>query len=214
MYIHANQHWPDNDDDGELEYTGTGNEELTDDVRLPLTFIHSPAWAAANVSDCLVLQKTYGSPTLFIMFTTNPTWPEIMSQLLPGQTAADHPDIIVWVFHQKLAAFEKEIIDRLGPVKYSIHIMEFQKRGPPHGHVAVKLKDVPCTAAKIDQFLSAELSWEHGPLHDAVKKHMSYQHDPKREYHHCGWSATSQKCQYNYPHAVKSESGFNECGRF
>lgn len=124
----------------------------------------------------------------------NPNWPEIMLQLLPGQTAADHPDIIVRVFYQKLAAFEKEIVDTLGPIDYTIHITEFQKCGPPHGHVVVKLKHVPCTAAEIDKFLSAELLQDSGPLCDAVQKHMTHQHDPKREYHHCGWSAMLQTC--------------------
>lgn len=153
-YIHANQHEPDSDDD---EYIGTGDEEPTDDVCLPSTFIHSPAWSAANVADCLALWKAYGSPTLFITFTTNPNWPEITSQLLPGQNAVDCPDIVVRVFHQKLAAFEKELVEILSPLDYTIRITEFQKHGFPHGYIAAKLKDVPQTVAEIDQFLSAEL---------------------------------------------------------
>ncbi len=95
---------------------------------------------------------------------------------------------------------------------YTICITEFQKRGLPHGHVAVKLKHVRRTAAEIDKFLSAELPRDSGPLRDAVQKHMTHQHDPKREYHCCGWSAMSQTCQYNYPHVIKSTSGFNEHG--
>ncbi len=119
---------------------------------------------------------------------TNPNWPEITSQLLPGQNAADRPDIVVRVFHQKLAAFEKELVEILGPLDYTIRITEFQKRGFPHGHVAAKLKDVPRTAAEIDQFLSAELPRTDGRLRDAVKKHMTHQHNPQKEYHRCGWS--------------------------
>ncbi|KAF8236923.1 hypothetical protein L208DRAFT_1249699, partial [Tricholoma matsutake] len=66
---------------------------------LPSTFIHSPAWSAANVSDCLALQKAIGSITLFVTFTTNHTWPAISSELLRGQNASDHPDVIIHVFH-------------------------------------------------------------------------------------------------------------------
>ncbi len=105
-----------------------------------------------------------------------------------------------------------EIVEKLGPVDYSIHITEFQKHGPPHGHVAVKLKHVLWTADEIDKFLSAELPREPGPVRDTIKKHMSHQHDPKKEYHRCGWSATSHRCQYNYPHLTKPDSGFNERG--
>lgn len=50
-YIRDNQH---NEVDEE-EYTGNGDEEPSEDVRLPSTFVHSPAWLAANVSDCLAL---------------------------------------------------------------------------------------------------------------------------------------------------------------
>jgi hypothetical protein len=52
-YIRLNQHARD----GEEEYIGNGDEEPVDDVRLPSTFIHSPSWSAANISDCLALRK-------------------------------------------------------------------------------------------------------------------------------------------------------------
>jgi hypothetical protein len=100
-YLHHHRH----SEPDEAEYIGTGDEEPADDVRLRSTFVHSPAWSSANISDCLALRKALGPVTLFITFTTNPRWPEITSQLLPGQSANDRPDLIVRVFQQYLSAF-------------------------------------------------------------------------------------------------------------
>jgi hypothetical protein len=44
----------------EDEYIGTGDKEPVDDVQLPSTFIHSPVWSAAKISDCLALCKSLG----------------------------------------------------------------------------------------------------------------------------------------------------------
>jgi hypothetical protein len=206
-YIRHNQH----SDPDEAEYVGTGDEEPVDDVRLPSTFVHSPAWSAANISDCLALRKAFGPVTLFITFTTNPRWPEIASQLKPGQSANDRPDLIVRVFQQYLSAFMKDLHTVLGPVLYHIRVTEFQKRGLPHEHIAVALKNVPRSPAEIDAFLSAELPRRPGPLRDAVKRHMTHMHDPTKSYHRCGWP---RECQYGFPKPVKMESSFNDRGSF
>ena len=41
-------------------------------------------------------------PDLFLTFTCNPKWPEIVANLLPGQTASDRPDLVARVFKLKL----------------------------------------------------------------------------------------------------------------
>jgi hypothetical protein len=169
----------------------------------------SPSWSAANISDCLALRKALGPVTLFITFTTNPRWPEITSQLRPGQSANDRPDLIVRVFQQYLSAFMKDLHATMGPVFYHVRVTEFQKRGLPHEHIALALQHVPRTPAEIDSFLSAELPRNSGPLRDAVKRHMTHIHDPKKTYHRCGWP---RECQYGYPKSVKAESSFNEHG--
>jgi hypothetical protein len=206
-YIRNNQHSREDED----EYVNDADDESgqDEDIRLPSGFLHSPAWSAANISDCLALRKALGPVTLFVTFTTNPNWAEITSQLLPGQVSFDRPDLVVRVFHQKLSFFMKDVSEHMGPVSYYISITEFQKRGLPHAHIALALKHVPQSPSDIDKFLSAELPREQGPLREAVKKHMTHQHRPGNKYHRCGYP---QKCQYNYPHAVKSESGFNERG--
>ncbi|KAF8232251.1 hypothetical protein L208DRAFT_1272913, partial [Tricholoma matsutake] len=152
-YICNNQHT----EVGEGEYNGDGDEEPSDDVRLPSTFVHSPAWSAANVSDCPALQMAIGSITLFVTFTTNPTWPAISSELLHGQNASDCPDVIICVFHQYLSLFMKDLSKFMGPILYHICIIKFQKHGLPHAHIALALKDVPQTAAQISSFLTVEV---------------------------------------------------------
>jgi hypothetical protein len=90
--------------------------------------------------------------TLFITFTTNPRWPEIASKLRPGQTANDRPNLIVRVFQQYLSSFMKDIQNLFGPVLYYIRVTEFQKRGLPHEHIAVALKNVPKHQPKLINF--------------------------------------------------------------
>ncbi|KAF8235566.1 hypothetical protein L208DRAFT_1256133, partial [Tricholoma matsutake] len=102
--------------------------------------------------------------TLFITFTTNPTWPAISSELLHGQNASDHPDVIIHVFHQNLSLFMKDLSKFMGPILYHICTIEFQKRDLPHAHIALALKDIPQTAAQISSFLTAEVPQQSGPL--------------------------------------------------
>ena len=64
----------------------------------------------------------------------NASWPEITSNLLPGQTAYDRPDLCCRVFNIKL----KEIMAELksckvfGPYLAHFGVIEFQQRGYPH----------------------------------------------------------------------------------
>jgi hypothetical protein len=125
--------------------------------------------------------------TFFITFTTNPKWPEITSELLPGQTANDRPDLVVRVYQQYLSAFMKDIEKTMGPLLYHICITEFQARGLPHSHLAAAMKIVPQSPQDLDKVLSAELPRSEGPLRDAVKFHMTHNHDPAQSYHRCGW---------------------------
>jgi hypothetical protein len=155
----------------------------------------------------LALRKALDPVTLFITSTTNLRWPEITSQLRPGQTANDRPDL-VRVFQQYLSLLMKNIRQSLGPVLYHIRVTEFQKRGLPHEHIAVGLNNVPKTPEEIDKSLCAELPRNAGALRDAVKCHI---HDPAKSYHRCGCPA---KCQYGYPKPITTQSSFNDRGGY
>ena len=59
--------------------------------------------------DSMAIVHHFGRPTLFITFTANPKWEEILRELLPGQTAVDRPDLVARVFHLKQQELLKEI---------------------------------------------------------------------------------------------------------
>jgi hypothetical protein len=190
-YLRHNQH----SDPDEAEYIGNGDEQPVEDVRLPSTFVHYPAWSAANISDCLALRKALGPVTLFISFTSNPRWPDITSQLQAGQSANDRPDLIVPVFQQYFSALMKVIQELFGPILYYIRVTEFQKRGLPHEHIAAALKNAPKSPQDINKFLNAEFPRIPGPMRDVVKCHMTHFHDQAKEYHRYGWP---RECQYGF----------------
>ena len=125
---------------------------------LPSNFTGGPRYMHQKTQDAMVYVRNYGRPHLFITFTTNPKWPEILSELFPGQSPEDRNDSVAPVFHLK----HKKLMDLLtrgevfGPVKCHMHSTEWQKRGLPHSHTLVCLEE-GFRANQIDSIISAEL---------------------------------------------------------
>ncbi|CAC5401647.1 unnamed protein product [Mytilus coruscus] len=71
-------------------------------IILPSSFSGSPRNMHEQYQDAMSIVRRYGKPDLFITFTCNPKWPEILHSLLINQTPADRPDLIARVFKQKL----------------------------------------------------------------------------------------------------------------
>ena len=67
-------------------------------VILPSSFQGSPRAMQQNYQDAMAIVRKYGKPDLYVTFTCNPKWKEIVDNLLPGQTAADRPDLVARVF--------------------------------------------------------------------------------------------------------------------
>ena len=82
-----------------------GQEDLSEveNIYLPASFLGSWRWASNQISDSLAIAATYGPPTFFITLTCNGDWPEITSQLYPGQNHTDVPAVVCRVFKQKLS---------------------------------------------------------------------------------------------------------------
>lgn len=61
----------------------------------------------------------------------------VSDALLPGQTAAERPDLVSRVFNLKFRAFCKDLFKNglLGNVVAHVFVVEFQKRGLPHAHL-------------------------------------------------------------------------------
>ena len=116
------------------------------------------------------MAHAHGSGSLFITFTCNPNWPEITAALLPGQTWKDRADVVNRVFHAKYKAFIDDLREgtffkdkhcKPWKAKWIMYVIEFQKRGKPHGHTVVRLagpeEDMPRTGAEVDKLISARL---------------------------------------------------------
>jgi hypothetical protein len=100
---------------------------------------------AALAKNALILVSEFGCPHIFLTLTCNPKWPEIMSQLLDGQTAFDRPEVTAAVFKTRLDQMKMNI--RNGKyfdgreLIYTFHVIEYQYRGLPHAHLVVRLDD-------------------------------------------------------------------------
>ena len=64
-------------------------------IYLPASFLGSRRWASNQIADSLAIAAAKGNPTFFITMTCNSNWPEIQSQLHPGQDFTDIPVVVV-----------------------------------------------------------------------------------------------------------------------
>lgn len=89
----------------------------------------------------MTVVSRYEKPDLFITFTCNAKWQEIQDALLPGQTAADRPDITARVFNMKLKELMEDLTKKhvFGRAIAWKHTIEFQKRGLPYAHIVIIL---------------------------------------------------------------------------
>jgi Helitron helicase-like domain at N-terminus len=78
-------------------------------VVLPSSYIGGPRYMNQRFQDAIAVARYYHGFDLFITFTSNSNWPDINVALLPGQTAADRPDVIVRVFN----LYKTYLIDEL-----------------------------------------------------------------------------------------------------
>ena len=112
-----------------------------------------PRYMHEHQQDAMTYVRKYGHPDLFITTTTNPNWPEIIDNLLPGQDPQDRPDIVARVFRLKvqklLEMLKSEMV--FGKAQAWLYSIEWQKRGLPHCHLLLWLSaDHRITPDKID----------------------------------------------------------------
>ena len=109
----------------------------------------------------MIIVAKYGKPDLFITITCNPSWPEIMNNLRPNQSWHDSPQLVTRVFQQYLQNIVLHLWENgiLGRSLAMIHIIEFQKRGLPHAHLALTFEqdDRLQDAAEVDSIISAKI---------------------------------------------------------
>ncbi|CAF1606331.1 unnamed protein product [Rotaria magnacalcarata] len=156
-----------------------GNTDNLDQlVILPSTFTRSPRHMHEYTQDAMTYVKNYGRPDLFVTFTRNATWEQIQEELLDGQNPFDRHDLLARVFRQKLIKLmniitKSHVFRRTRCWMYSI---EWQKRGLPHAHILIWLKD-KIKPDEIDSVISAALpDRQQDPrlFQIIVKKHDSW----------------------------------------
>ena len=114
-----------------------------------------------HYQDAMAIVRRYGKPDYFVTFTANPAWPEIQSNLAPGEHAINRPDLVARVFRLKLRELLADLVERnvLGGSVAHTWTIEFQKRGLPHAHILVIMqpKDKPRTPEAVDRVVCAEI---------------------------------------------------------
>ena len=70
----------------------------------------SPRDMIQQFQDAMSLVQKFGKPNLFITMTCNLGWEEIQNELLPTQTAQDHPDLLARVFKSKFEELKDDIM--------------------------------------------------------------------------------------------------------
>jgi hypothetical protein len=87
---------------------------------VPSSFTGGRRYHVMNYQDVMAICRVFGAPYLFVTFTCNTKWKEIADAICfeIGQQPCDRSDVIVRVFHMKVADFIADIREgkTFGPV--------------------------------------------------------------------------------------------------
>ena len=182
-------------------------------VILPSTFTGSPRHMHEYTQDAMTYVRNYGRPDLFVTFTCNPKWQEIQEELLPGQTHSDRHDLLARVFRQKLIKLMNIITKShvFGPTRCWMYSIEWQKRGLPHAHILIWLKD-KIKSDQIDSIISAELPDRQQDPHlfEIIVKNMI--HGPCGAINRNSSCMKDGKCTKRYPRQLLHDTETGEDG--
>ncbi|CAN1831054.1 ATP-dependent DNA helicase PIF1 [Linum perenne] len=156
--------------------------------------------------DAISICQFHGNPDLFITFTCNAQWPELVNAFkdIVDSRSEDKPMLVARVFkeHYLICTFT------------GMHTVEFQKRGLPHAHIVLWLAqaDKPTTATKVDKIISAELpDPELDPVgYVAVTKFMI--HGPCGHDHPSSPCMKEGHCSKFFPKSYATETTFDDNG--
>ncbi|CAN0837884.1 ATP-dependent DNA helicase PIF1 [Linum grandiflorum] len=184
----------------------------------PSSFTGSIRYMQQLYQDAMAVCGHYKNPDLFITFTCNAQWPEIVNAFKDdvGTHGEDKPMIVARVFRMRLELLKKDLkkAHYFGRSVADMHTVEFQKRGLPHVHIILWLSDYykPKTPSIVDKLISAELP---DPLidpvgYEAVTKFML--HGPCGEARLTSPCMKDGKCSKFFPKPFASETTFGKNG--
>ena len=193
-------------------------EQVGKRVVLPSSYVGGDRFMHKQYQDSIAIVRHFGQPSLFITFTANPKWDEIVRELLPYQTAAHRSDLVACVFNLKVRDLRYQIRHKevFGPWLGWVWTREYQKRGLPHLHLLVFLKtdDKFLTAANIDRFISAGIPTEE----DAIGQELREIIQSTMVHSHCAGGSgdtlcmqglnplIAQTCHKSYPRQIQEET--------
>jgi hypothetical protein len=182
---------------------------------LPSSYIGGSRFMFQLYQDSLAIARFSGKPDWFLTMTADANCPEIKDELLPGQSAADRPDLVARVFREKVRILLKAVKEgAFGDFMGMVYTIEFQKRGLPHLHLLIFLRNYARlkNAEDIDRVVSAQLpDPEKFPkLWDLVTKLMV--HNPCGAQNPNAPCMKDGKCSKGYPKAFQEQTQLSQDG--
>jgi hypothetical protein len=190
--------------------------ELGQRFILPSSYIGGARHMYQRFQDAMAIARYYRKVDLFITITANGNTPEVQRELLPGQHASERPDLVSRVFKLKL----EEAIDDIykhgifGHAAAYVYVVEFQKRGFPHGHLLIVLKEPYKLLTPVDVDSVIRAYWpdpETEPkLFDTVKRVMV--HGPCGAYDPGAPCMVDGKCSKGFPKQFQPHTSMDKEG--
>ena len=183
-------------------------------IILPSSHIGSCRSLMQFLQDALAISRYFGGADLFLTMTADPKWPEITKALLPGQEAADRPDLVCRVFVEKMEQFIRDLYrgQAFGKVVAYCWTLEFQKRTLPHIHMILYLapESKLRTPEAVDSLISAEFPDKdtQPELYALVVKHMV--HGPCGAENPNSPCMENGKCTKNFPKPFRETTSVSE----
>ena len=142
--------------DGISEDLGTAN--MGQVFILPSSYTGGARNMAEKLQDTTCYVKEYGTPDIFATMTCDPKNPGISKFQHDGQQSSHVHDVTARWFNQQVATLMDALNkgDIFGEVQAYLYTVEWQKRGLPHIHLVVWLKE-KLQPSDTDSVISAEI---------------------------------------------------------
>ncbi|CAN1242017.1 ATP-dependent DNA helicase PIF1 [Linum perenne] len=208
-----------------LTYLRFNQKKLRSDIYKGLHDALNPTFITGSVRymqqlylDAMAVCHFHGNPDLFITFTCNAQWPELIQAFRDdvGPHSEDKPMLVARVFKMRLGLLKEDLNKGryFGRCIASMHTVEFQKRGLPHVHIVMWLapEHKPTTLTRVDAIISAELPDPTiDPIgYDSVTKFMV--HGPCGDARPSSPCMKDNKCSKFFPKPYASETTFDDNG--
>ncbi|POS84475.1 hypothetical protein EPUL_002381, partial [Erysiphe pulchra] len=138
--------------------------QIGEPVILASSYIGGDRHMTKCFQNAIAVTRAIGNLSLFLTFTANPSWPQILENLEHYHTSDTRPDLI---------AKEGNVCGTTIGSKLST---KYQKRGLPHGHLLLFLHPdcVPRTPEQVDQLVRAQISTDDPALAAIVKSQLTH----------------------------------------